>query len=229
MGSEMCIRDSYTYVRNNPVNLTDPDGQAANWVVGAITGAIIGGAGEAARQRVAGAPVNLRNIGAAAAGGLVSGAIAGGTFGASLIAQAGVRGAVVAGVAANTVGGVVQRELDSDASTQGLNSKDMIIYATVGGIGGGAGHTAQQAVRTANSSRISALQSSIERRKAIVNGREARGVPPMSAQQKLARNTASLAAIEKRASTTGSVVGTTVTNAAAPVVFVQVTDSVKQP
>ncbi len=208
----------YAYVENNPLNMVDPDGQLANWAVGALIGAAIGGGGELIRQAVAGEDINIRNIGAAAAGGLVSGAIAGGTFGASLIAQAGVRGAVIAGSVSNVAGGAVQRELDSSQDTVAL-SDAMFIDAAVGGVGGGLGHTVETAARTAQSGQINSLQQSIQRRSGIVEGRLSRGSPAMSAGQKLARDQARLAAVETTTETAGTVAGTVSTNAAAPIVI----------
>lgn len=215
----------FSYASNSPTSQVDRDGRLANWAIGAIAGAVIGGVGEAVRQAIAGDPVNFRDIGAAAAGGLISGAIAGGTFGASLVVEFGVGGAVVAGAVANTAGGVVQRELDSSEATSGLSGKAMMVDAVVGGVGGGAGHTVENAARTMASGEARALQASVARRQQIVDARTASNTPPMSAAQKLARDKAALAAIETRAVTKGVVVGTTTTNAAAPILVMQIPDS----
>jgi hypothetical protein len=207
----------YAYVENNPVNATDPTGELANWAAGALIGAAIGAGGELARQYFAGEDLSLRDIGAAAAGGLVSGAIAGGTFGASLIAQAGVRGAAVAGAVANAAGGAVQRELDSSRETQAL-SASLFVDIAVGGMGGAIGHTAQAAREAAHSPRIGSLQKNIARRSEIVGRRMARGGPPMSAGAKLLRDQAQLAGEQAAAETLGTVVGTVTTNALAPMI-----------
>ena len=216
----------YSYVQNNPVNATDPTGEMANWAAGALIGAAIGGGGELARQLLAGEGLNGRDIFAAAAGGLVSGAIAGGTFGASLVARIGVRGAAVVGAVANAVGGAVQRELDSSGETQACSAA-LFVDAAVGGIGGAVGHTAQVARVARRSQAIGSLQTDIARRNEIVGGRLARGVPPMSAGAKLLRDQARLAGERKAAETLGTVVGTATTNALAPIVIQQTTRSLE--
>ena len=69
----------YRYVSNNPVNLIDPQGEAANIVIGAIGGALAGAFVAAATDG---------NILAGALGGAAIGAVAGATFGTSLLVPA---------------------------------------------------------------------------------------------------------------------------------------------
>ncbi len=93
--------NKYVYVRDNPVNANDPDGEIANWIVGGAIGAVVGGVGEAIRQGVAGEDLNSTKHWSGGCRGARFGRRAGGTFGASLIAEGGVFGAVAVGAASN--------------------------------------------------------------------------------------------------------------------------------
>ncbi len=109
----------YAYVRNNPFRFTDPDGRNPLIVglVGAGIGAVAAAAGSVGAQLVttdgSWASINFRDVSAAAAGGLVSGGLAGLTLGTSLGAQTGVTGVIAIAGGTNVVGGVVTRALES--------------------------------------------------------------------------------------------------------------------
>jgi hypothetical protein len=62
----------FTYCLNNPVNMADPDGDVAWWIVGAVVGAVVGGTIGAVTSYAATGSVNLwAVVGGAAAGALV--------------------------------------------------------------------------------------------------------------------------------------------------------------
>ncbi len=67
----------YSYAGNNPIIFNDPNGEFVNVLVGAVAGAVIGVTVELVSAGIQGRPVSLSKVGAAALGGLVSGAIAG--------------------------------------------------------------------------------------------------------------------------------------------------------
>jgi len=85
---------AYHYAGNNPVKYVDPDGEVIN-IAAAGVGAVVGAGIGAASAYIAGG--STRDIIAAAAGGAVSGGIAGLTMGASLGVQ--IAGAGIAGMA----------------------------------------------------------------------------------------------------------------------------------
>lgn len=112
--------NAYSYTLNNPLIYVDPDGDVAvpAAIVGAVVGAVVGGGFELGRQLLAGKNLNsveLARVGTAAAGGAISGAITGGTLGIGAAAGLGVSSFEFAATnaAANVVGGVGQRQLNS--------------------------------------------------------------------------------------------------------------------
>ena len=96
---------AYHYAGNNPVKYTDPDGDAIN-IAAAVIFAVVGGATCAAVAAADGKPV--REIIAAAAGGVVTGGMAGLTMGGSLAVQFG--GAALAGTAGYMANSMVKGE-----------------------------------------------------------------------------------------------------------------------
>jgi RHS repeat-associated protein len=142
----------YHYCDNNPLNALDPDGKAFNLLaagIGAAVGGLVGGGINAFNQISTGTKfedLNWKDITASAAGGATAGGLAGLTMGGSLVVASGasavtgtfLQGAIVAG-GASVIGGAVERELDSDFTTKGLDSQAAAKDFSVGAIGGGAG------------------------------------------------------------------------------------------
>ena len=94
----------------------------------------------------------------------------------------------------------------------------MVLDAVVGGIGGGVGHTSQAGVQTAKGAQIRELESQVARQEKSL-ARPSRTSPEKrSATRKMEAAKAGIQQAERQASTTGTVVGTTTTNAAAPIV-----------
>jgi len=119
----------YAYVRNNPVNATDPDGEATV-IVGAGIGAAIGGGVELGKQLWRGEKVNWTKVGAASLNGAITGGVAGATLGAPLIVEALALGS------ANVAGGYVQRGLDNDQKTKANDGKEIAVDFVAGAVGG---------------------------------------------------------------------------------------------
>ncbi|MBX7185679.1 MAG: RHS repeat-associated core domain-containing protein [Vicinamibacteria bacterium] len=143
----------YAYARNNPQRYVDPDGKAV--LPAAALGAAIGGAlgfgGSVFAQYVRDgsfANINYVDARAAALGGAVSGAIAGGTLGLSLLAEAGAGTVMVVGAGANVAGGAVTRATDSRDETRAFKGAgtEVAFDAAFGAAGGAAGFALQQSV-----------------------------------------------------------------------------------
>ena len=129
---------TYVYTYNNPIILSDPDGNSPTVVTGIIgggIGAIIGGAIEAGSQLYKHGKINNWNaIGGAVAQGAITGAAAGLTCGASLVATVSVSSA------SNVVGGIVNREIQG----KGTTAKEVITDAVIGGVAGSIGSASGQ-------------------------------------------------------------------------------------
>jgi hypothetical protein len=123
--------NSYSYVRNRPINANDPDGRALNLLAGGIgagVGAIVGAGLELWSQRHD-EQFNWQDVGASATGGAVTGGVAGLTLGAGLAIE--VLGASAGAIA----GGVTERGLDSSEETEPADSQQMVIDGCAGACG----------------------------------------------------------------------------------------------
>ncbi len=132
----------YSYVYNRPLSITDPDGRCPP-CVGALIGGVVEGGWNLGTQLYNNGgdlgAVSWREVGANAAGGAVTGALAGATGGGSLLFDAAV------GAGANAVGGVVTRGLD-DGPDGAFDPGDIAVDAVAGLVGGAGGHVAGELV-----------------------------------------------------------------------------------
>lgn len=126
----------YAFVDNDPLSQSDPSGRCP-WCVTALAGAaiggVLGGGVELGRQVWTQHGItSWRRVGAAAGGGALAGAIAGGTFGASLL----VEGAA-AGVS-SAAGGWATRALSGESTSASDVAQDTLVgVATFGIVKGG--------------------------------------------------------------------------------------------
>ncbi len=134
----------YSYVYNNPLRLTDPDGRCPSCVAAAV-GAGIGGLAEGGINLFSQLSsndwdihqVSWSEVGANAAGGAVAGGLAGLTLGGSLVAD------IAVGAAANVAGGIVNRSIQStngDGTVDPLGGNEVAIDFVAGAAGGAIVH-----------------------------------------------------------------------------------------
>jgi len=123
----------YVVERDNPIYNADPEGDCPNCLtalIGAGVGALIGGGAEIASQLYQNGSVNnWKAVGGSAAQGLVTGAAAGFTGGASLLVTAGVAGG------ANAIGGAISNKMQGKPVTV----MSVVTDATIGMAFGAAG------------------------------------------------------------------------------------------
>jgi RHS repeat-associated protein len=138
---EQIDKSVYAYGWNNPVSLTDPDGNCPNCITGLIgagVGALVGGGVEIVRQiRQDGKVTNWKSVGGSALQGGITGGAAGLTGGTSLLTTTVVSGS------ANVVGGAVNRNIQGKETTVG----DVVTDAAIGVGFGAAGHVAGNLVK----------------------------------------------------------------------------------
>lgn len=136
----------HSYVYNRPTYGTDPDGRCPP-CVGALVGGIVGGVVEGGwnlgsqlifngGQLTGKDGVDWGAVGANAAGGFVTGAIAGSTGGLGLLGDA------LVGAGANVAGGLVTRGIGGEETSAG----DVATDALAGYVGGSGGHVAADLV-----------------------------------------------------------------------------------
>ncbi len=154
-GIDPIDQNPYVYCGNNPISRIDPSGKFWHIVIGAVAGAIIGGAIDAVVQYKTSGSINWKEVGAAAVGGAVAGAIFAATAGAgtSLLGMigAGAIAGAAGGTASYTVSNWGHLSLKGAAKVAGAGA----IAGVIGGaIGYGAGKALAKAVSIATTSRI---------------------------------------------------------------------------
>jgi hypothetical protein len=140
----------YHYAGNNPVKYVDPDGNAINFVAGAIAGAIVSGVIDTTFQLAENGGDISKINGARLAGAVVGGAMAGAiTSGGSAIASISITTSVaakgvvaltgtVAGAVGNGIGTITENVFDGDGNTKPMDGvpASMVRGGIAGTIGG---------------------------------------------------------------------------------------------
>ena len=152
----------YAYTLNDPVNMTDPDGECPiciSGVVGAGIGAIVGGGIEAYKQAKAGKGFDAGKIASSAVKGALVGAAVGVTGGAAMevVALTGATGAGAAATVAlptaavGATGNAIVSITDdmADGTPAPVAASNSVKSFVTGGLGAGAGGAASPSVTKA--------------------------------------------------------------------------------
>ena len=126
----------YRYCGNSPTNATDPSGHIVNAIagfIGAGVGAVLGGGGYALNCLLTGAEFNGTDFFVAGGAGAASGALAGFTFGGSLLVQGAAMGATYGAINA---GGSTLAHGGSLADAGYAAFQGAAIGAAAGAVGG---------------------------------------------------------------------------------------------
>ena len=129
----------YHYAGNNPVKYTDPDGKFIGVIIGAAVGTVVSGGCEIFNQIVIQGKslynIDMRTVAIAAAGGAVSGAVAG--TGIGLVGQ------IVINAGISTVQNVGNQALDiSEGNQEKFDVASLVVDTAMGAVSdwtGGAG------------------------------------------------------------------------------------------
>jgi RHS repeat-associated protein len=124
--SDFATANPHAYANLNPIAAADEDGHFWHILAGAAIGAVVGGGIEAARQYIANGKIeDWGRVGAAAAGGAVSGALT------AACPAAGLAGVMAVGAGSSAAAGVTQRLVESGGQSAGT-LKEVVVDATVG-------------------------------------------------------------------------------------------------
>lgn len=134
----------YAYVQNRPMILADPDGENPAAIL--ISGAISVGA-ESIRQIRSNQPVDNKRLAAALVGGMISGAIPGGSS---------LKAAFASGAVGSTLSGFIQRKVAGEKTTV----VNVVVDAVSGGLGRAGGRIigGSMVSRSASSGKLNELQ-----------------------------------------------------------------------
>lgn len=143
IGPEFATGNAYAYANLSPISAIDSDGEFWHLVAGGVLGGMIGGGVEAVRQYVAtGRVEDWGRVGAAAAGGMVTGSIT------AACPTAGLASIVGIGAVTGAAVGVTERVVQSGGKSAGTLT-DVAIDASVGAATGGVVKGAASVVRSA--------------------------------------------------------------------------------
>jgi len=146
--SEPQTLNLYSYARNNPLTLTDPDGHCP-WCLGAVVGGVGGAAASFISQKWSNPdkPVNWKSVLASGASGVVIGGTLGvatapaalTTIGGTALFETGVAVKVTAAGITGVAGGIVTRGIESNADPSATigTPTEVVTDAVVGAAGEG--------------------------------------------------------------------------------------------
>ena len=157
VGAEFGTSNPYAYANLTPVVANDPSGEFWHIVAGAAAGAIIGGGIEAARQYFQNGKVeDWGRVGAAAAGGAVSGIVQ------TALPGVGTAAMIAVGAASGAAGGVTERLVESGGKSAG-SMTDVAIDAGVGALTAGVVRGASKVVQKVRAARAPAATQAVPR------------------------------------------------------------------
>jgi RHS repeat-associated protein len=163
----------YSYVANDPANLTDPSGKVAWWAGAAIVGAVVGGGIDFTAQMIAHkgdiTKVNGLQVLGSAGEGAVAGVVATGTaLGVVAMGATGVAGSIAAGsIGGATAGGSMEAAsqlLTNGAITDGAAVAGATLFGGLtGGISTTIGEGASALVSSRNAAAFNNLPTEVKR------------------------------------------------------------------
>ncbi len=169
VGDEFGAANPYAYANLRPVIAADRDGQFWHIAAGAALGAVVGGGIEAIRQyATTGKVEDWGRVGAAAAGGAVSGAVT------AANPAVGLAGVMTVGAASGAAGGVTERLVASGGKDAGTIT-DVLVDAAVGAATAGVVKGASAALKKIRPPRPPAQQAPVNQVKSTAGGSGSQG------------------------------------------------------
>jgi RHS repeat-associated protein len=157
----------YSYVENNPITGTDPDGHCEPFC-GALVGAGVGAGAVILSEVFHGESVFSKDSFKRIVGGAVGGAIVGGTLGAASEAGLPLLQQAIAGAGANIVGGVADRAISTGSMNTATDSlSDIRNDAVFGAAGVGLEHGIARTVEKAGSKELTQTVKEMNRKGSI--------------------------------------------------------------
>ena len=145
----------YAYGANNPVHYIDPDGKVINVVVGAALGATIGASISAVSQFAQNGEVDMNEVLIAAAGGAISGGLAG--TGVGLAGQ--IIGNAIIGGFSETASQLIEEK--GNAKLDLIDICESTLIGAASGLAGGAGANANKVITNAEKQLIKKVKNEV--------------------------------------------------------------------